>query len=286
MEKKKTVIAVSAAVVAFAVTAGVVIMNRKPEEHQIEVTPEVTEAETAAETTVPETELVTEEPVTTYEPFVNGLSLKAQEAYQENSDTVGWIRISNTAIDYPVLQTGDNDYYIDKNFYRNEDRAGWVYMDFRCGIRSDYFTDNTLMYGHNMASGVMFSDLKNYERYEYFYEEHPIVEVSSLTTDYQYKIFAFMPCNGVHGSDFEFWNYIFFSREKEPEWTLKEYLQKIDEKSLITTNVDLREDDKYLALSTCYGGDTSDPTRFVVLARMVRPGEDAYEGTTGSVRRW
>lgn len=287
MDKKKTIIAVSAAAAVFAVAAGVVFLNREPEE-TVEILPEVTTAEetTIVTTVVPQTELVTEEPVTTYEPFVNGLSLRAQDAKLENSDTVGWIRISNTVIDYPVLQTNDNDYYIDKNFYRNPDRAGWVYMDFRCGISSEYFTDNTLMYGHNMASGVMFSDLKNYERYEWFYGENPIIEVSSLTTDYQYKIFAFMPCNGAHGSDFEFWNYIFFSREKEPEWTVREYLQKIDEKSLVKTNVDIREDDKFLALSTCYGGDTSDPTRFVVLARMVRPGEDALEGTSGSVRRW
>ena len=281
---KKTIIAVSAAAVAFAVTAGVIFLNnnKKPE---IEVTPDVTEATTSAPVTQPVTEAETE-PVTTYEPFSNGLCLKAQEYHGYNSDTVGWIRISGTVIDYPITQTGDNDYYIDKDFYGNPDPAGWVFMDYRCGIRSDYFTDNTLLYGHNMASGVMFSDLKNYERYADFYERNPIVEVSSLTTDYQYKIFAFMPCNGVHGSDFEFWNYIFFSREKEPDWTLREYLSKIDAKSLITTNVDLREDDKYLALSTCYGGDTSDPTRFVVLARMVRPGEDPYEGTTGSVRRY
>lgn len=280
MNKKKTIIAVSAAVAVFAVAAVAFVISRKPK-NEIEIVPDVTTAVSTAPETQPETE-----PVTTFAPFVNGLSLKAQEYKEMNSDTVGWIRISNTVIDYPVVRASDNDYYIDKDFDRNYDPAGWVFMDYRCGIEPEYFTENTLLYGHNMASGVMFSDLKNYERYEDFYEQNPIVEVSSLTADYQFKIFAFMLCNGVHGSDFEFWNYIFFSREKEPEWTLKEYLSKIDDKSLITTNVDLREDDKYLALSTCYGGDTTDPTRFVVLARMVRPGEDPLEGTTGSIRRY
>ncbi len=282
MDKKKTIIAVGAAAVAFAVAAGVVFLNKKPEPVQEEIAESTT---TVAETTVPVTEAETE-PVTTFEPFVNGLSLKAQEYKGYNADTVGWIRIGGTIIDYPIVRTDNNDYYVDHDFYRNHDSAGWVFMDFRCGIESNYFTDNTLLYGHNMASGVMFADLKDYERYEGFYEQNPIVEISSLTEDYRYKIFAFMPCNGAHGSDFEFWNYIFFSREKEPEWTLREYLSKIDEKSLITTNVDIREGDKFIALSTCYGGDTSDPTRFVVLARMVRPGEDPLEGTTGSIRRW
>lgn len=279
MNKKKTVIAVIAAVVVFAVAALIYIFSREPK-NEIAVVPEVT----TASTTVPETQPVTE-PVTTFTPFVNGLSLKAQEYKEMNSDTVGWIRISNTVIDYPVVRTTDNEYYIERDFYHNYDPAGWVFMDYRCGMESDYFSENTLMYGHNMASGVMFSDLKNYERYEDFYEKNPIVEVSSLTCDYQFKIFAFMLCNGVQGTDFEFWNYVFFS-EGNSKWSLKEYLSKIDDKSLITTNVDLRHDDKFLALSTCYNGDTTDPTRFVVLARMVRPGEDPYEGTTGSVRRY
>lgn len=285
-KKKKTIIAVSSAVAVFAIAAAVVFLNKKPKE-EIEVLPEITTtAATTAATTVPKT-LPATSPVTTYVPFSNGLCLKAQEYKEMNPDTVGWIRLSNTVIDYPVLRAADNDYYIDKNFYRNPDPAGWVFMDYRCGIEADYFSDNTLMYGHNMASGVMFSDLKDYQRYADFYENNPIIEVSSLTTDYQYKVFAFMLCNGVQGSDFEFWNYIFFSRDPaEPEWSLKEYLAKIDEKSLIETNVDVKEDDKFLALSTCNSGDTEDHTRFVVLARMVRPGEDAYEGTTGSVRRW
>jgi sortase B len=205
-----------------------------------------------------------------------------------NPDTVGWIRLSNTVIDYPVLRARDNDYYINRDFDRREDPAGWIFMDFRCGVESEYFTDNVLMYGHNMADGSMFSDLKNYQRDEAFYEQNPIIEVSSLTADYQYKVFAFMLCNGVKGSDFEFWNYIFFSEEPDGDnevWSLPQYLSKINDKSLITTGVDVREGDKLLALSTCNTGDTTDPIRFVVLARMVRPGEDVTEGTTGSVRR-
>jgi len=285
MNRKKTIIAVSSAVVAFAVAAGVVFMNReKPEEPVAENSETVAET-TTAETTVPET-LPETEPVTTFPPFVNGLSQKASEYWQQNHDTVGWIRIKDSMIDYPITRSTDNDYYIERDFYGNRDSAGWVFMDFRCGIESDYFTDNSLIYGHNMASGVMFSDLKNYERYESYYESHPIVEVSSLTTDYQYKVFAYMACDGAKGSDFEFWNYIFFPDEQESSWSLREYLRRIDQKSMVTTNVDVRDDDKFLALSTCYGGDTTDSTRFVVLARMVRPGEDALAGTEGSVRRY
>lgn len=285
MKNKKSIIAIASAVIVFIVVIVVYLtFGKKKEEPQVEVVPAVTQVTTVTTVPVTTTEVTT---TTTYPPFVNGLSLQAQEAKKTNPETVGWIRISNTVIDYPVVRHTDNDYYIDHDFYYRESAAGWVFMDYRCDMEADYTTDNILMYGHNMADGSMFSDLKDYQRYESFYEENPIVEVSSLYADYQYKIFAFMLCNGVEGSDFEFWNYTIFSRNPaKPQWSVSEYLSKIDDKSLITTNVDVNEDDDFLLLSTCNTGDTTDHTRFVVLARRVRPGEDAYEGTTGSVRRW
>ncbi len=281
MAKKKTIITIVAVIALFAIVVVVYLILNKSD-GQTDNVPEITMGTTPVTTVA--TTVTT--PVTTYEPFVNGLSLKAQEAYQSNSDTVGWIRISNTVIDYPLVRGVDNDFYVDHNFNKEPAVAGWTFMDYRCDYSEKVHTDNILLYGHNMADGSMFSDIKNYQRNESFYEENPIVEVSSLYADYQYKIFAFMLCNGIHGSDFEFWNYINFSHSTaDPSWTLDEYLSKINDKSLITTNVDVKKDDEFLLLSTCNSGDTTDGTRFVVLARKVRPGEDPLEGTTGSVRR-
>ncbi len=280
--KKKVIIAIVAVVLIFAVVAIVYIMSGNDDDKKtVEIVPETPETTTVV-TTVPETEPVTT--VTTFPPFVNGLSLKAQEAKQSNPDTVGWIRISNTVIDYPLVRTTDNEFYVTHDFDKNPDEAGWVFMDYRCDFGPDDFSDNILTYGHNMADGSMYSDLKKYQRDEAFYEANPIIEVSSLYGDYQYKIFAFMLCNGVEGTDFEFWNYINFASESGA-WSFDEYIAKINDKSLINTNVDVKKGDKMLLLSTCNTGDTTDHTRFVVLARMVRPGEDALEGTTGSSRR-
>ncbi len=280
MTKKKTIITIVAVIALFAIVAVVyLILNKSDGQTEEPVITTGTEPVTTVTTTVTE-------PVTTFEPFVNGLSLKAQEAYQSNSDTVGWIRIAGTVIDYALVKGSDNDFYIDHNFNKQPSNAGWTFMDYRCDFSENVHTDNILLYGHNMADGSMFSDIKNYQRHEEFYEQSPIVEVSSLYADYQYKIFAFMLCNGLQGSDFEFWNYINFTHnKKDPAWSVDEYLAKINDKSLITTNVDVRKDDEFLLLSTCNSGDTTDGTRFVVLARKVRPGEDALEGTTGSVRR-
>lgn len=283
MTKKKTIALIAGVVALFAVIAVVYILFGKKEKPAPEpiVTSEIT---TAAVTTAPPV-TSTEPPVTTFPPFVNGLSLKAQEAKKSNSDTVGWIRLSNTAIDYPLVRTTDNDYYVDHNFYFQEDIGGWTFMDKRCEFEKYSHTDNILLYGHNMYDGTMFSNIKRYQHNEAFYEENPIIEVSSLYEDYQYKVFAFMLCNGLEGSDFEFWNYINFSHVKDnPKWSFEEYISKINDKSLIRTNVDLKDTDEYLLLSTCNSGDTTDGTRFVVLARKVRPGEDPLAGTKDSVR--
>lgn len=280
MNKKKTILIVCSVAAVFAAGVLVYVLTHKPTDDikVADYTPKV------EETTAP---VVTEPEETTvyYPPFVNGLSLRAQEAYQSNPDTIGWIRISNTVIDYPLVKGKDNDFYVNHNFDKQPQDAGWVFMDYRNDFGPDYFSDNILTYGHNMANGTMFSDIKKYQRNVEFYEANPIIEVSSLYADYQYKVFAFMRCNGMKGSDFEFWNYTMFNPNPDDPWSLETYLAKIDEKSLITTNVDVKKGDKLLLLSTCDDGDTENPTRFVVLARKVRPGEDALEGTKGSVRR-
>ena len=81
----------------------------------------------------------------------------------DNPDTRGWITITNTNINYAFTQSEDNYFYLDHDFYGNEDHSGWVFMDFRNsfddnGQQSDVLT----LYGHNMANGSMFSTLKKY----------------------------------------------------------------------------------------------------------------------------
>lgn len=280
MSKKKIILIVSSVAVIFSgVVIGYALTHKSVSDTEVKQYVPKAEVTTAPEVTEPE------ETTVYYPPFVNGLSLRAQEAYQSNPDTIGWIRISNTVIDYPLVKGQDNDFYINHNFDKQPYDAGWVFMDYRNSFGPDYFSDNILTYGHNMANGSMYSDIKKYQRDVNFYEANPIIEVSSLYADYQYKVFAFMLCNGVHGSDFEFWNYTMFNPNPKDPWSLETYLAKINEKSLITTNVDIKKGDKFLLLSTCNSGDTEDPTRFVVLARKVRRGEDALEGTKGSVRR-
>ena len=124
----------------------------------------------------------------------------------DNPDTRGWITITNTNINYAFTQSEDNYFYLDHDFYGYEDHSGWVFMDFRNsfddnGQQSDVLT----LYGHNMANGSMFSTLKKYRDNSDFYEANPIITISSVNGYKYYKIYAYMICNGLEGSDFEFW---------------------------------------------------------------------------------
>ena len=126
-------------------------------------------AELARETTAqPSTEAVTEpgtaEPET--EPYVSPINF--EELMRENPDTIGWIRVPDTNIDYPIVQGEDNDFYLNHDFYGKENIAGAIYLDFES--QGDFVGRNNVLYGHNMKNGSMFKDIVRYKDPSYFKE--------------------------------------------------------------------------------------------------------------------
>ena len=95
-----------------------------------------------------------------------------QPYLERNFNTVGYIKIEDTRIDYPVVQSEDNAYYIDHNFDGDEDRAGAIFLDFRCDIDDFQKTRNIIIYGHRMKDGSQFKELIKYEDADFF-REHP-----------------------------------------------------------------------------------------------------------------
>ena len=90
--------------------------------------------------------------------------------YNNNKSLVGWVRIDDTLIDYPVMQSKSNEYYLDHNFDQKKDNNGSIFIDSECSIWPR--SQNIIMYGHNMKSGKMFGDLKKYKN-EQFAKDHP-----------------------------------------------------------------------------------------------------------------
>lgn len=201
------------------------------------------------------------------------------EYVAKNPETVGWITIPGTNINAPVLQTVDNDYYMDHNFEQESEYRGAIFMDYR-NDASD-LDANTIIYGHNSYDGKVFSDLAQYDDIE-FYKEHPMIEFNTLDKYYQWKIYAVIITNQVPTEDNGYvFNFIYPHMEGP---NFKGYVQELNKRTLYYTGVDIKDGDRILTLSSCCRNlDTSNyraKTSIVVIARAVRPGEDPTVDTS------
>ncbi len=198
------------------------------------------------------------------------------DLYKQNSDLIGWIRVPNTPIDYPVMQTDDNKYYLYRDFNKNDTKEGSIIADCKIKFTETSHPANTILYGHNIANGTYFAKVTNYNPTKYgsldFYKENPVVYFDTLYEKGAYKVFAGMFVN-TQEKDGEVFSY-YKQRTIKNEEEFYTYLEKILDRSMFYTDVDLQYGDELLTLSTCYYplGNTID-TRFVVFARRVRDGE-------------
>ncbi len=213
----------------------------------------------------------------------------AKKLLDINEEVVGVIRIPDTKVNYPVVQSGDLEKYLDKNIMGEDAKAGSLFLDYRNrfdhvvdGKLTESNSDNLIIYGHNMGNGMMFGSLKNYRNNVNYYEEHPIIELNSNYACYKYKIFAFFIIDADDETEtvFDCWNYLNFNTETD----FYNYVNEVKKRTIRLTNVDVKYGDKLLTLSTCnsifgQGGGG----RLIIMARLVRDGEDLYEGTTGSI---
>lgn len=193
-----------------------------------------------------------------------------EEKYGENEDLVGWIRIDNTNIDYPVMQASDNDYYLHRDFEENYFFDGLPFLDFRNLYEGDLH-DNSLIYGHNMGrKGTMFTELMRYTNID-FYKKAPLIEFDTIYRPYLWKVIAVAEANTDprYGEVFEYYNYIKAKDESQLDW----YLEELRQRSYYHTDVDVEMGDKLLTLQTCTN-DKYD-TKLIVVARMLRPGESS-----------
>lgn len=88
-------------------------------------------------------------------------------ARQINPDVVGWIKIDNTLIDYPIVQTDDNSYYIDHDIEKKDSKSGAIFLDYRNADEAQ--RKHMIIYGHNMKNGTMFHDLQSYKQEDFFF---------------------------------------------------------------------------------------------------------------------
>ena len=190
--------------------------------------------------------------------------------YKRNPDIAGWIKIPDTKLDYAVMQAEDNDKYHRTDIDLKKNDWGIPYVDFRVDQEKPSY--NTVIYGHNMGDGTMFGYLQGYKKLSY-YQQHPLISYNSVYRKDMYKIFAVVVCK-ADDPDFDYHNFI----DSDSDAAKNEYIEKIMERSIIKTTVDVKASDRLLTLSTCdYTFRDPDTNkliaRLVVFARALRDGE-------------
>ena len=177
---------------------------------------------------------------------------------KRNPDTVGWIFCTGTAIDYPIVQGPDNEYYLARLFTGTSNTAGSIFLDYR---NSPDFTDrHSILYGHNMKNGSMFASLTSYRDPEYF-REHPQFLLCTPEKTYSVKIFSGYSA----GVEDEAWRISFDSEEEFADWAAQE-----KEKSCFESDITPSGTDHIITLSTC--SYEFEEARFVVHG-ILRPVE-------------
>jgi sortase B len=178
----------------------------------------------------------------------------------------GWIYIQGTVVDYPIIQSKDNDTYIHQDWQGNYSYSGCIYEDFRGDLDK---TNLTILYGHNMANGSMFSTLRSYQSKEWG-EQHRYIEVASETTRYLYEVFSVNVLYGESGASFTYWMPNQGSTLNLSKTDFQKYISQVRSTSMIWYGTDENPQygDRILALQTCNSGN-DDGMRCVVFAKCL-----------------
>lgn len=184
--------------------------------------------------------------------------------HERNADMVGWLRIPDTVIDYPVMYLeNDNDFYLAHNFDKAEDVNGLLVLDKRC--EPDASGINNLIHGHNMDSGAIFGTLYLYRDYSY-YEAHSKIHFDTLYEERTYEIIAVFVSSVYNSNANEFAYYDYINIETEQEFN--DYVQTAKDLSLYDTGKTATFGDELITLSTCEYSRANG--RLVILGRRLR----------------
>ena len=186
-----------------------------------------------------------------------------QTLYHKNKKLIGWLKIDDTNIDYPVMQTVNNEYYLDHNFNQEYDKNGSLFLDKDCDVV--HRNTNLIIYGHHMKSGKMFGNLNQYSSEEYG-KKHSRIQFDTIYEKGTYEVMYVFRSKIYNEDEIVFKYYQFFDAASEKEFDSN--MQEMAALSLYDTGVTASYGDELLTLSTCDNSETDG--RVVVVAKRVR----------------
>ena len=232
--------------------------NTEKQIEEIHETVEIKEITDSTATEIvnpPKEEEIKENPYWDYIKM-NLINVDFTKLKEQNSDTVGWIQVSGTNINYPFVQTDNNTYYLKKDFNKKYNFAGWVFMDYRNDLKA--LNQNTILYAHGRIDGTMFGSLKNIFKSNWYNDMNN--HVVKLSTEYQNTMWQVFSVYRIPETS-DYLEVNFNNNEK-----YMNFLNMLQNRSELKFDVSLNEEDKILTLSTCY----KENDRVVLHAKLIK----------------
>lgn len=172
-----------------------------------------------------------------------------------NNHTKGWIQVKGTNINYPFVQTKDNDYYLNRSYDKSYNKAGWVFLDFRNKYTNN---KNTIIYAHGRTDTTMFGSLKNILKSDWLdNEENYVVKISTPEENTLWQVFSVYHIKTTS-------DYIRTDFDSEEDFLA--FSKMLIDRSKYSFNVEILGSDQILTLSTCY----NDFEKMVMHAKLIK----------------
>lgn len=185
------------------------------------------------------------------------MSVDFNELKKKNSDTVGFIKVNGTNVNYPIVQTNDNSYYLKHAFDKSKNSAGWVFADYRNNMVN--FDKNTVIYGHSRSNQTVFGSLKKVlNKSWYGNKDNHIIK---LSTPYENTLWQIVSIYTIKPESY-------YITTKFSDSQFQTFIKTIKDRSEINFSGTLNENDKILTLSTCE--DVAGTTRLVIHAKLIK----------------
>ena len=160
---------------------------------------------------------------------------------EQNNETIAWLKVNNTNVEYPVVKGTNNSFYLNHSFDKSSNSAGWIFAD--CRNKFDNTDKNIVIYGHNMRDGSMFGSMLNILNSKW-YENEENTNIT-LYTENEKSIYKVFSVYKIENEDY------YIKTEFKNGNEFEGFIKNLKKRSIKDFNVDVSKDDNILTLSTC-----------------------------------
>lgn len=193
-----------------------------------------------------------------YWDFINTsmINVDFTELKKINKDTKGWIQVGGTNINYPFVQTKDNNYYLSHSFDKSKNDMGWVYLDYRNNV--DDMSQNNIIYGHGLLNNTMFGSLKKVVKKNWY--SNPQNYTIKISTEKENTVWQVFSTYTIKPESY------YITTSFSTDESFMNFIQTIKKRSVYDYKLDVSERDRILTLSSCY----DDTKRVVLHAKLIK----------------